>query len=117
MKTFLVAALACGVSFLSGTPALAQSPSEKPLTAIVHYSDLDLTHEEGARVLLGRLQHAARVVCSPAADGRDLTRISLFKRCLRESMDRAVAEVGVPMVSALYGHAAAVAESESAETR
>ena len=117
MKRFLVAALASGVSLLLGAPALAQSPSEKPLTSVVHFSDLDLTRAEGARVLLGRLQHAARTVCSPAADARDLKRISLYESCLKESMDRAVADVHAPLVSALYGNVAAIAESGSAEAR
>ena len=117
MKRFLVAALASGVSLLLGAPALAQSPSEKPLTSVVHFSDLDLTRAEGARVLLGRLQHAARAVCSPEADSRDLYRISRYESCLKESMDRAVADVHAPLVSALYGNATAVAQSGSAEAR
>ena len=112
----VLAVLASGVSLLLGTPALAHSPSEKPLTEVVRFSDLNLTHEEGARILLGRLRHAARMVCSPAADARDLKRISLYESCLKESMDRAVADVHAPLVSALYGNAA-VAESGSAETR
>jgi len=116
MKSLLVA-LASGVSLLLGAAALAQSPYEKPPTTVVHFSDLDVTRAEGARVLLGRLQHAARVVCSSAADGKDLKRISLYESCLKESMDRAVADVHAPLVSALYGNAAAVAESGSSETR
>ena len=117
MKRYLMAALAAGVSLGLGTPTQAQSPSEKPLTTVVRFSDLDLTRAEGARVLLGRLQHAARAVCSPAADAKDLKRISLYESCLKESMDRAVADVHAPLVSALYGNATAVAESGSAEAR
>ena len=117
MKRFLVGALASGVSLLLGTPALAQPSSEKPPRTVVHFSDLDLTRAEGARVLLGRLQHAARAVCSSAADAKDLKRISLYESCLKESMDRAVADVHAPLVSALYGNAAAVAESGSSEAR
>ena len=113
----VLAVFASGVSLLLGTPALAQAPSEKPLTVVVRFSDLDLTHEEGARVLLRRLQNAARVVCSPAADAKDLKRISLYESCLKESMDRAVADVHVPLLSALYGNAAAVAQSGSVQTR
>jgi len=112
----VLAGFASGLSLLLGTTALAQSPSEKPLTVVVHFSDLDLTHEEGAKALLGRLQHAARAVCSPAADAKDLKRISLYESCLKESMDRAVADVRAPLVSALYGNAA-VAESGSTQTR
>ena len=100
MKHFLV--VASGVSLLLGTPALAQPPSEKPLTTVVHFSDLDLTHEEGVRVLLRRLQQAARVVCSPAPDARDLKRLSLYESCLKESMDRAVADVHAPLVGSLH---------------
>lgn len=117
MKSFLVAALASGVSLLLSAPVLAQSPHEKRLTTVVHFSDLDLTRAEGARALLDRLQHAASVVCSQAAGAGDLNRISLYEDCIKDSMDRAVADVHVPLVSALYGKAAAVAESGSAETR
>ena len=112
----VLAGFASALSLLLGTTSMAQSPSERPPTVVVHFSDLDLTHEEGAMALLGRLRHAARAVCSPASDGKDLKRISLYERCLKESMDRAVADVHAPLVSALYGDAA-VAESRSAQTR
>lgn len=53
-------------------------------------------------MLLSRLDGAARTVCSPAAGSADLERIALFKSCVRDSMERAVAAVHMPLVSELY---------------
>lgn len=60
MKTGLAAAMIVGS--MAATPAIAQD-AEEPPTAIVQYSDLDLSTEEGQDALHSRLRRAARYVC------------------------------------------------------
>ena len=100
----ILSGLAFGAFLLLGTPALAEPVVVgKPLTFVVRYSDLDVTHEEGARVLLSRLRHAARSVCSPAAGAEDLYNAAIYDGCLTTAMDRAVTDVHLALVSDLYG--------------
>ena len=94
--------LASGMSLLLATPALAHSSAGQPPSLVVRYSDLDVTRRDGARALLDRLSHAAHRVCSPEPDNKDLHGRTLYDACVRDSMDRAVAAVHIPLVSALY---------------
>jgi UrcA family protein len=110
-KQTLAAALVCGATLLAA-PAFAQPVMGTQLQYVVHYSDLDLSRAEGAHMLLSRLDGAARIVCSPAADSADLGRIALFNSCVKDTMERAVAAVHMPLVSELYNrHVTAIAEN------
>ena len=66
--------LAFGASLLLGTPALAEPVAGKPLT-VVHYSDLDATHEEVARdpILVSKLASAG----AKDRNGCSLPRLSI----------------------------------------
>ncbi len=101
MNRQTLTALICGAS-LFAAPAFAQPTLGAQLQYVVHYSDLNLTRPEGARMLLSRLKGAARIVCSPAADSADLGRIALFNACVQDTMGRAVASVHLSLVSELY---------------
>ena len=68
----------------------------------VSYADLDLGREAGARTLLQRISGAAKVVCGPEAQTRDLQDAKFYKSCTQQAADRAVASVNNPGVSALY---------------
>ena len=110
MNRQTLAALLCGASLLA-TPSFAQPVMGTQLRYVVHFSDLDVTREDGARMLLSRLDGAARIVCSPAADSADLGRVALFQSCVRDTMERAVAAVHAPLVSELYNrHVTTIAE-------
>jgi UrcA family protein len=78
---------------------------------VVRTGDLNLAREEGAHVLLDRLTSAANVACS-AADSRDLTLRPIYRYCVNEALNRAVADTGSPLVASLYtGTELAVAEN------
>ena len=64
MKTLLKTGLAAATlaATMTATPALAQDSEAAP-TAIVEYSDLDLSTEQGQDALHSRLRRAARYVC------------------------------------------------------
>jgi UrcA family protein len=90
-------ALICAAS---GGRALAALPSQ-PLTKIVHYGDLNLDSEEGARVLYARLRSAAREVCAPL-EGLDITSRRLWQSCFDYAVANAVRQVDKITVSALH---------------
>jgi UrcA family protein len=97
MLSAVLFALICAAS---GGGALAAEPSQ-PLTKIVHYGDLNLDSEQGAKVLYARMRSAARDVCSPL-EGRDLTGRRLWQTCFDNAVANAVGQVDKTMVSALH---------------
>jgi UrcA family protein len=58
----------------------------------VRYDDLNLSHPMGVQVLKHRIQRAAQYVCG-LNDTRDLERMWLYRECIREAADRALAQV------------------------
>ncbi len=104
MKTPIkTSVLAAGVFALvcaaSGGGALAAEP--QPLTKIVHYGDLNLDSEQGAKALYARLRSAARQVCSPL-ESINLTQQTKWKACFNNAISNAVGEVDKTMVSAVH---------------
>ncbi len=95
-------AAAAGAALLSVTPSGASAASaDDPPAVAVSYGDLNIDTERGARILLERIQAAARGVC-PAADGRNLSAWATSRHCIREAVARAVRQVGSPLLAALY---------------
>jgi len=90
----IVAAAAVGVS-AAATPA-ADAPS-----VVVHYADLNLATEQGARTLYRRIAIAAWNVCPDAAN-RDLRATAERLACRDQAIARAVRDVGTPLLAAVY---------------
>ena len=67
----------------------------------VPYADLNLANPSGAEIMLGRIDAAARAVCDPG-DTRQLVLHKLAQSCERDAVERAVADLGQPLVVALY---------------
>ncbi len=109
--TALVAFGAIGLATASyAAPVNDQWPQSEPLSVKVSYVDLNLDSEAGAKVMLQRIRHAAKIVCEPLADGvLDLT--YAYRPCVSRATDRAVAALNNPIVTAMVGgrdHAAPV---------
>ncbi len=103
MNKKFVSALVCAISMLTAAPAVAQSGFDAPRQVVVQFSDLDVSREPGARILLARLEGAARKACGNGTfDGRDLGAYTRYRVCLADTMKRAVAEVDRPLVSELF---------------
>jgi UrcA family protein len=69
----------------------------------VHFADLDLTTPNGAKQLYMRLKGAAEVVCGDDdADNVFLEERRAIWHCEQESVERAVAQVDHPLLTALY---------------
>jgi UrcA family protein len=97
-----IAALATGIVALgvAGVSAAAAPATAAP-SAVVHYADLDLATEQGARALYRRIAIAAETVC-PAADNRDLAAAAESRSCREQAIARAVRDVGTPLLAAVY---------------
>jgi UrcA family protein len=91
-----LAALAC----MTGSPRV-HAQSAEPLTKTVSFKDLDLTSDQGARILYVRLQRAAREVCSPY-ENLELSRRRTWQICVDNALGTAVATLNNPLVAALH---------------
>lgn len=76
---------ALGAMLLLSHPATA-APGK---SAIVHYTDLDLTSAAGKRTFERRLASAAVSVCGGHPDYRDLTGTSVHRRCVASALESA----------------------------
>ncbi len=71
-------------------------------SAKVQYGDLDLTTKAGGKAMLVRISHAAIAVCGPRPYDPIWARYE-FDPCVNRAIDRAVARLNNPIVSALNG--------------
>ena len=72
-------------------PSASAAGDVRTTAETVSYADLDLGRAAGARALLLRLRAAAKRVCAPEPTSHEPT--DPYRRCVRSSVDRAVAEV------------------------
>jgi len=96
--TIAAASLCFGVSVASET---ARVGIDKPPSVTVHYSDLNVSSPAGAKVLYGRIQRAARVVCN-VYSAKDLRRAVMERECYRNAVANAVGEVNQSQLAALH---------------
>ena len=104
MKTLATLTIALSLSVIGA----AHASSANPPTAVVRYDDLDVSTTRGSAALLGRLQSAARLVCSDfeylGGNDRPLSlRVALpelHEECLHQAVDGAVATINRPEFSA-----------------
>jgi UrcA family protein len=82
--------------------ALAGEPSQPPSERVA-YGDLDLGADAGAVAMLRRISKAATAVCSRQAEaGSTADVMARFETCHRETVERAIAQLGAPSVLAAY---------------
>jgi UrcA family protein len=67
----------------------------------VHLADVDLHTIDGAGVAARRIKNAAAYVCG--GDSRPLVMVSDFNACRNQAIDRALASLDAPLVSAALG--------------
>jgi UrcA family protein len=103
MTRFLTAPVLClaaAATLSCATAALAQISDTVPSVS-VKYPDLDIGSPAGARVLLERIEAAAKTVCGGAPDIRELDRWASFEACRRSAVARAVVAVDSPVLTAM----------------
>lgn len=79
-------------------PANPQFLSEPALTAVVHFSDLDVSTISGVKRLYVRLRIAAAEVCVPL-ESASAAGASEHRACVIKAIDDAVAGINLPLLS------------------
>jgi UrcA family protein len=100
--TVMLAALCCR--------AHADTSTDEPPTHItgriaVHYGDLDLKAEQDAKIMLQRIERAAKKACGGHPDFSSYTGSldsRTFEECRGRAIQRAVRQLGAPMVTRIY---------------
>jgi UrcA family protein len=103
--TFATLAAAAVLGIVGGSQSIAASPSDpmrEPVSVRINYGDLDLGTDAGAKAMLDRISHAARNICGEE-DRVGIESRSRYYACLKTTVDRAVAKLGVSRVTALNG--------------
>lgn len=103
VRAGLVAAAACmSVAAMSGNAAAfaAGADSDGAPSLRVNYAGLDLTSDQGARILYQRIETAAERVCETGGS-RDLRATLASRLCERKAIAAAIEQVGNPKLAAI----------------
>jgi UrcA family protein len=90
--TPFTATLAAALCFAAATPAFAASTENGARQRAVHYSDLDLTTQQGQQALQRRISHAATSVCATRDLNQYMTCRSAALRSAKEPVGTAIAK-------------------------
>jgi UrcA family protein len=103
ITAFAAAAMLAAISF--GAHADTSSPGTIVSgRSVVHYGDLNIETEQDAKIMLQRIERAAKKACgghptfSSYTGGLDRT----FEECRNEAIQRTVKQLGAPVVTRLY---------------
>ena len=100
-----VAALALAI----GSPVLA-ADATVATSVPVSYSDLDVSSEAGAKLLMTRIERAAQAACGQAPYILDVESNAAYATCVHDAVAGAVANSGVPALTAQASPSLTVAQ-------
>lgn len=101
----------CAMALAMAAPAVSFAADTAPV-AKVRFSDLDLTNANDAARMVRRMDVASASVCGASKFSlREMQRAVRESDCYRQSMDRAMADLGSPTVNAVYRERAMVVAS------
>ena len=98
MTICMAASAGRGVAATSPGSPYRESLSGAPLTAIVHFADLDISSIEGTKRLYVRLRSAATEVCEPL-ESASAWGASEHRACVSKAIADAVANINRPLLS------------------
>ena len=104
--TVMLAALCFGAHADTSTDG---SPTHITGRRAVYYGDLNIVTEQGAKILLQRIELAAKKACGGHAAFSSYTGSldHTFEECRSEAVQRAVKQLGAYMVTRIYSEARA----------
>jgi UrcA family protein len=75
--------------------------------SVVYYGDLNLNSEQDAKIMLQRIERAAKKACGGHATFSSYTGSldHTFEECRGNAVQRAVKELGAPLVTRIYSEA------------
>ncbi len=86
----------------------ASSADDRTSAVAVRYGDLDLSRTHQAAVLLDRIDVASMEACGAYQGSlREYQAAVRDSECYRANVQQAVAAIGAPVVTSLYGHRSA----------
>jgi UrcA family protein len=85
---------------LSAAAIPAHASDIQQVSTTVHLGDLDLSTSDGAQAAMSRIRRAAREDCGPDPDVREFDSRRQYNQCVDQAVDRAVASLDMPMVTA-----------------
>lgn len=100
-RTFKSLLAAILVSGFVASPAFARSTVET-VSIAVSYADLDLSQTADAKDMMSRIKTGARKVCNELSSAHAAGETRWLRICRQELADKAVAEIGSPVLTALY---------------
>ena len=110
MSHRLIPALVAVVATAIVTPALAQPDPIRPavVSKTIHFTDAELHTVKGAKTAALRIRNAAAFVCG----GDDIVywKADNFMPCREDAIDRAVADLHAPLVSAALGRTSSLTQ-------
>jgi UrcA family protein len=94
-------AILFSVSLGSALSVPANADTSDIPSVTVKFADLDISRPAGATKLYGRIQGAAKLVCT-AYDRSNFMAQANFKACVSDAIGRAVAKVESPTLNMVY---------------
>jgi UrcA family protein len=75
--------------------------------SVVHYGDLDLNVERDAKIMLQRIERAAKKACGghPTFSSYTGSLDGTFEECRDKAIQRALKQLGAPVVTRIYSEA------------
>ena len=106
-KTSFAAVAALSVLGFAATthasPASDASSDPATMSVNVSVADLNLASPVGARIVLQRIHNAAATICGSEPDIRLTERFALYQSCVKTTVDKTVASLDSPLVTAMNG--------------
>jgi UrcA family protein len=106
--TFVVAMTLAALSFRAHADASTDGPGTITRSrSVVYYGDLNIESEQDAKIILQRIERAAKKACgghptfSAYTGGLDRT----FEECRGKTIQRTVKQLGAPTVTRIYSEA------------
>ena len=109
-QLFSARALALGLvsvlALAAAAPTRAAPTSNDPdmVTVVVPAADLNLSSAAGAKTLIARIEGAAKAICGVEPATIQLDRRRIYETCVKGTVDRTVAKLDNPVVTAANGH-------------
>jgi UrcA family protein len=105
-----IPAIAAAATFAFSLGAHADTSADGSFTrgrSAVQYGDINIATEQGAKIMLVRIERAARKACGghPTFSAYTGSLDHTFEECRETAVQRAVKQLGAPMVTRMYSEA------------
>ena len=106
IPTFTTAVMLAALSFGAHADA-SREPKKITGHSVVHYGDLDLNLPQDAKLMLQRIEQAAKKACGghPSFSSYTGRLDGTFDECRNEAVSRTVRQLGAPLVTRIYSEA------------